>query len=112
MQLCPEVEITDEVIDGLKLRYPNTNVRDELSLMALWLAKNPSRRPKRVMRFVETWLKKATPKIKAVPAKVPGWWTSDDGTMKQAAILGLRARPGEEMREFRERIMARMKEAA
>lgn len=111
MQIA-DYELPDEVISGLALRYPNTNVREQLSLMALWLAKNPSRKPKRVIRFVETWLGRASPKLKAVPQKVPLWWQSDEGTMKQAAILGLRAKPGEEMRQFRERVMAKMKEAA
>ena len=33
-----ETEIGEDVIAGLMLRYPQTNVRDQLSLMALWLA--------------------------------------------------------------------------
>ena len=107
-----EYELSDELIQGLSLRYPNANVRDQLSLMALWLAKNPARRPKRVIRFVETWLKRASPKLRAVPKVIPAWWQSDEGTMRQAELLGMRAKPGEEMRQFRERIMAKMKEAA
>lgn len=112
MKLWADEEISDEVISGLQLRYPNANVREQLSLMALWLAKNPSRRPKRVMRFVETWLKRSQPKLKAVPKIIPAWWQSDSGTMQQAALLGVKPKPGEEMRQFRERVMRAMKEAA
>lgn len=112
MKLWADEEISDEVIGGLQLRYPNANVREQLSLMALWLAKNPSRRPKRVMRFVETWLTRASPKLKAVPKIIPAWWQSDEGTMAQARLLGLEAKRGEEMRQFRERVMRVMKEAA
>jgi hypothetical protein len=102
-------EISPEIIAGLKLRYPNVkSVDNELSLMALWLAKNPSRFPKRPIRFIENWLKKSTPKLAAVPKRIPAWWQSDAGTMQQAAILGLEARPGEDMHQFRERIRARM----
>lgn len=112
MNLWEGEAISDEVISGLSLRYPQTNVREQLSLMALWLAKNPSRRPKRVMRFVETWLKKSSPKLRAVPKIIPAWWQSDSGTMAQAALLGVKPKPGEEMRQFRERLMAKVKEAA
>lgn len=105
-------EISDEIIAGLSLRYPNTNVRDQLALMALWLAKNPARNPKRPLRFIETWLKKSSPRLKAVPKIVPAWWQSDEGTAKQAALLGLTAKRGEEMHEFRRRIAAKMKGAA
>ncbi len=105
-------EISDEVVRGLELRFPKTNVKDQLSLMALWLAKNPSRAPKRVLRFVETWLKRSQPKLRAVPQRIPGWWTTDEGTMKQAGILGMQAKKGETMSDFRTRLMAAMKEAA
>lgn len=104
-------ELSDEVINGLELRYPNANVRNELSLMALWLAKNPASRPKRLVRFCENWLKKASPKLRAVPKIVPQWWQSDEGTMAQARILNMQPRPGEEMRQFRDRLMAKMKAA-
>lgn len=107
-----EHEISEEVIAGLCLRYPNTNVRDQLALMALWVAKNPSRAPKRVLRFVETWLKRSSPKLRAVPKIVPAWWQSDEGTMAQARLLGMSAKRGEEMRQFRERVAAAMREAA
>jgi hypothetical protein len=106
-------ELSEEVIRGLELRYPNVkNVRDQIALAALWLARNPARKTKRPLRFVENWLKKSQPKLRAVPQKIPGWWTTDEGTLRQAAILGLSAKRGEEMRAFRERVMAAMKEAA
>lgn len=111
MQLWSGEEISEEVISGLQLRYPQTNVREQISLMALWLAKNPSRRPKRVIRFVETWLKRSQPKLRAVPKIIPAWWQSDEGTLAQAKLLGMEAKRGEEMRAFRERVMARMKAA-
>lgn len=107
-----DCELSEEVIAGLGLRYPNTNVRNELALMALWLAKNPASRPKRPMRFVENWLRKASPKLKAVPKIVPMWWQSDEGTMAQARLLGIEPKRGEEMRAFKERLMKVMKEAA
>lgn len=107
-----DYELTEEILLGLSQRFPNANVREQVGLMALWLAKNPARRPKRVIRFVETWLKRASPKLRAVPKVIPAWWQSDEGTMRQAELLGMRAKPGEEMRQFRERIMAKMKEAA
>lgn len=107
-----EYEIPEEVIAGLCLRYPQANVRDQLALMALWLAKNAARRPKRVLRFVETWLKRASPKLKAVPITVGGWWQSEEGTLRQAQLLGMSARPGEEMYEFRKRVADALKRAA
>ena len=107
-----DTEIPDEVVRGLELRYPQVNVRDQISLMALWLSKNPSRRPKLVIRFVETWLRKSTPRLKAVPKQVAAWWTSEAGTMEQARLLGMSARPGEDMAQFRKRIADRMREAA
>jgi hypothetical protein len=109
--LIGNTEIDIAVIKGLSLRYPNTNVEEQMALMALWLAKNPSREPKRPIRFIENWLKKASPKLRAVPKIVPCWWQSDGGTLEQARMVGLSARPGEEMGQFRERIRERMKAA-
>ena len=106
------VELSTEVIRGLELRYPQVKVADELALMALWLAKNPSQRPKRVIRFVENWLKKSRPRLRAVPKQVSAWWTSEAGTMEQARLLGLSARPGEDMAQFRKRIGDQLREAA
>lgn len=105
-------ELEPEVLRGLELRYPQVAVKDQIALMALWLAKNPARRPKRVLRFVETWLRKSTPKLRAVPKQVAAWWTSEAGTMEQARLLGLSARPGEDMAQFRKRIADKMREAA
>lgn len=101
-------ELSEEIITGLCLRYPNVNVREQLALMALWLAKNPSRAPKRPIRFVENWLKKSTPKLRAVPKIVPAWWQSDSDTLKQGELVGVKPRPGEEMHEYRKRIRERM----
>jgi hypothetical protein len=109
------MEVTPELVRGLKLRYPNVkSIDDELDGIALWLAKNPARasKIKRPIRFLENCLKRKNPKIAARPKLIPAWWTSDDGTMKQAAIVGLHARPGEEMSQFRNRIMEKMREAA
>jgi hypothetical protein len=106
--LIAGMDITPGIVAGLKLRYPNAKVEQDLALMELWLAKHPKRALKRPIRFIENWLKKSTPKLAAVPKRIPVWWQSDAGTMQQATVLGMEARPGEEMHQFRERIRARM----
>lgn len=40
------------------------------------------------------------------------WWTSEMGVMRKARELGMSARPGESMAQFRERVKARAAEAA
>ena len=111
MLIC-DTELSTDVIRGLELRYPQVIVRDQLALMALWLEKNPARRPKRVIRFVENWLKSASPRLRSVPKQVSAWWTTEAGTLEQGRLMGLSARPGEDMAQFRGRIMEKIKAAA
>src|SRR5262245_50868238 len=53
-----EFEVTPEIRAGLYVKFRGVDVQNELALMCLWLAKNPSVRPKRPIRFIENWLKK------------------------------------------------------
>ena len=56
-----EVVISAETIMALEAKYPTMIVGVELAKMHLWLLNNPSRRPVKVLRFVESWLKRAKP---------------------------------------------------
>jgi len=55
-------EVPAHVRLGLFAKYSTygrgIDVDRELALAALWLEKNPSRRPKNVLRFLEAWLQK------------------------------------------------------
>ena len=47
-----------------------------------------------------------------VPQKAVAWWASDDGVMKKAGEIGVRARAGESMPEFKARVVAAVRQAA
>lgn len=54
-------QIADETIAALAAKYPGVDVGAELAKAHLWLLRNPKGRPKLVMRFVETWMKRSRP---------------------------------------------------
>jgi len=47
-----------------------------------------------------------------VPQKAVAWWATDDGVMKKAGEIGVRARAGESMPEFKARVVAAVRQAA
>ena len=53
-----EFEITDVLLQAWMTRYPAADLRREYPLMVLWLAKNPAKKPKNAIRFIENWLKR------------------------------------------------------
>lgn len=107
-----EVELSTDTIAALKARFPTKNVERELALAHLWLLKNPSSRPVRMIRFLENWLRKADSVIRPDPVVVAAWWVSDERTLNQGRALGLEPRPGESMPAFRDRINAKLGRAA
>ena len=53
-----EFEITDVLLQAWMTRYPTADLRREHPLMVLWLMKNPAKKPKNPIRFIENWLKR------------------------------------------------------
>ena len=53
-----EFEITDVFLQAWLIRFPTVDLRREWPLMVLWLAKNPAKRPKNAIRFIENWLRR------------------------------------------------------
>ena len=53
-----EFEITDVFLQAWMTRFPTVDLRREWPLMVLWLAKNPAKRPKNAIRFIENWLRR------------------------------------------------------
>jgi hypothetical protein len=101
-------EFTPDILATLQYRYPLANVEREVLLAGLYLAKWRSKRPTNALRFMENWLKRASPKA---PAAVAGWWTNEVSTVAMGAKLGLTARPRESWGEFRGRIRKSLQEA-
>jgi len=105
-------ELSDETARALQIRFPLANVERELLLAALWLEKNPSRRPAKPLRFIENWLKKCSPKAAIVDLKTTQWWATEAGTVAMAGKLGMMARGTESWPEFRARIADKLRSAA
>ena len=61
-----DVEIEPDTVSALRLKYRGVDVETELAKMHLWLLSNKARRPRNLMRFVETWLGKQRPKPASV----------------------------------------------
>ena len=99
-----EIVLDDQVIESLKRIWPTKDVDRELALMQVKLLTKPSVRPVYWGVFFRNWFRKApdcTPPSKPVGA---GWWKSPEATMELGTDLGLPARPGEEMAQYRERL--------
>lgn len=105
------VAVSDDTIAALQIRHRAKNVRDELLKAHLWLLRNPRRRPSRMWVFVDNWLNKAPAVIRPVPVVI-AWWSTDERTINQGEALGLTARPGESMSQYRDRIAKAMQAAA
>lgn len=73
-------DVPAHVRSGLYAKYSTygrgVDVDRELALMALWLERNPSRRPKRVLVFIDKWF-----------AKISG--DCGDGTRKRRVTTGV-----------------------
>lgn len=48
----------------------------------------------------------------AAPKQVTAWWATDEGVMEQGRKLGIAARPGEGMQQYKARLVAAMRVAA
>ncbi len=103
-----QFEITDQLMASLTRLWPTKDLSTELAKMHLWLERNPKARPAHPYRFIDNWLKKADDMIAPQP-KVAAWWATEQRTLNQGAALGLTARPGEGIAEYRERINERLR---
>src|SRR6266571_382731 len=99
-----------DTIRALQLRYPLADVERELLLAGLWLEKNPASRPKKPLRFVENWLKKASPRAPMIDIKRARWWSSEKSTLEMANKVGLAPQGNETWEAFRSRISDRLNE--
>lgn len=97
-----------QMISALQSKWATRDVMAELLRARLWLLRYPARRPANLWRFVDNWLKKA-PAVVRPQTVVNAWWTSDERTIQQGHALGLSARPGESMAQFRERLSERIR---
>jgi hypothetical protein len=102
-----DVELSAAYIAALRQAYPTKDIDTELARAHLWLVANPARRPVRWPAFLRNWLKRADDVIAPQP-NVAGWWATEQRTMNQGAALGLAARPGESLAEYRGRISAKL----
>jgi hypothetical protein len=48
----------------------------------------------------------------AVPKQVVAWWTTEQGVLAKGRELGIQARPGEEMAQYKARLVEAMRRAA
>ena len=106
-----EVEVDADMVVALKSKWRTRNVEAELAKMHLYLVRYPTRRPKLIWRFVDNWLKKAPATVRPLTL-VDAWWATDERTIQQGHALGLSARAGESMQQFRDRISAAVRAAA
>lgn len=104
-----EVAFDPQMIAALQSKFRTRDVRGELLKARLWLLRYPARRPVNVWRFVDNWLKRADAVVAPPPVTVVAWWATDERTVQQGHALGLSARPGESMAQFRERVAERIR---
>ena len=105
-------DLTPDMIQSLRLKYPHTDVDKELALIHLWLHRNPSRRWTRTLSGVEAWFKRVEAKQVQKGAKLhivttkqsAEWWATDATTIAYGERNGKPARPGETMADYRRRL--------
>ena len=94
------VDITDDIIRALQLRYPGVDIEDNLILMKWYMVKTPSRIPKKLFRFMETWLKKQKPR----PATKLRSMMTEKQLLAEGQKNGIVPRPGEDWVSFDQRL--------
>jgi len=109
-----EFNLTEDMIQSLRLKFPHVDVDRELAGIHLWLHRNPSRRWKYPLRGIEKCLKKKEAKARANGAKLhivtskqaEKWWETEEATVAYAEKIGMPARPGETFAAWRKRLRA------
>ncbi len=102
------VDLSTDTMSALQIRFPSRDVPSELLKAHLWLLRYPARRPASIWRFIDNWLKKAPAVIRPATV-VHAWWATDERTINQGAAVGISARPGESMSDFRNRVSLKLK---
>ncbi len=103
-----EFDLTPDMIQSLRVKYPHVDVDRELAKINLWLHRNPSRRWSRMLLGIEKWIGKVEAKQRERGAKLHvvtnDWWRTDAGTIAHGEKVGVLARPGEDMATYRRRL--------
>jgi len=93
-----EFNLTPDMIESLRVKYPRTDIDRELAKIHLWLHRNPSRRWSRMLSGIEKWLSKVETRQRERGAKLHvvtnDWWRTDAGTIAHGEKIGIQARPG------------------
>ena len=99
------VDLTDDLIDGIKLRHPHvSDMHSELLKINLWLHRYPTRRPKcrTFFVFLDKWMRKVQPK--PVKMHLVGGKMSEAEMLEAGAKMGIAPRPGETWEAFARRL--------
>lgn len=95
--------ITDVLLKAWTTRFPTADLQREHPLMVLWLLKNPAKRPKNPVRFIENWLRKVQEREVRNLAE-----TTKRGAASAERIgerYGVSPRPGESQEAYNQRVI-------
>ena len=97
-------EITDVLLQAWMIRFPTVDLRREWPLMVLWLAKNPAKKPKNAIRFIENWLKRthANEVKNLVEISKRGQASAE----RVGNLYNVKALPGESQEAYNRRVIA------
>ena len=96
--------ISDVLVKAWATRFPAADLQREHPLMVLWLLKNPSRRPRNAIRFIENWLRKVNEReLKNMETVAQRGRASAERVGER---YGVKARPGESQEDFNRRVLA------
>lgn len=101
------LEITPDIMAGLKAQYPQVDVEAELARMHWWLVRNPARTPRTPARFISNWLGKVRPKP---PAKLHlvGSKMTEQEMLATGLKVGIEPAAGESWSQFGRRLQERI----
>ncbi len=97
-------EITDVLLQAWMIRFPTVDLRREWPLMVLWLAKNPAKKPKNPIRFIENWLKRTH--ANEVKNLAETGTRGRDSAERVGSMYHVEARPGETQEAYNRRVIA------
>ena len=99
-----EFEITDVFLQAWLIRFPTVDLRREFPLMVLWLAKNPAKKPKNAIRFIENWLRRTHEnEVKNLAETSKRGQASAE---RVGNLYNVSARPGESQEAYNRRVIA------
>jgi hypothetical protein len=95
--------LSEQLIAAFQAKYPAVQVREQILIASLWLERNPSRRPTKPLRFLDTWLKKHIP-VPGMRPTIAAMVPDQNTLLAEGQKRGILPHPGESWAQYQGRL--------